>query len=213
MAIFYGVSHVDLAVTNLAASLRVYEGCLGFRVLRREEGFVELDATPIRIRLIETKRPESRGSIRIQSPQVELALEELLAAGCTAQYPAMRTPQQELVGSVRDPDGHVLTAWRDLTEDEYEKAPELPKALVWNADAEALLKSLLKSVPFLFRSLARNKVTREAESLAKMRIVTREEVIRGFILASPRVTRGRNRKPLEDHGIQVDLYQADWDAD
>ncbi len=34
-----------------------------------------------------------------------------------------------------------------------------------------------------------------------------------YILASPKVTRGRNRQPLLDHGIDVDRYQADWDAD
>jgi hypothetical protein len=53
-----------------------------------------------------------------------------------------------------------------------------------------------------------------AEELAGSRnLVTREEVIRGFILASPRVTRPRNRQPLLDHGVDVDRYRDDWDAD
>lgn len=55
---------------------------------------------------------------------------------------------------------------------------------------------------------------RTAEDLAGARnLVTREEVVRGYIVASPRVTRGRKRQPLIDHGIVVTRYQADWDAD
>ncbi|MEP7099780.1 MAG: DUF2621 family protein [Burkholderiales bacterium] len=104
--------------------------------------------------------------------------------------------------------------WRPLSEDEYDAVPELPKKLVWASDADALLKQLLQGVPALFRALARRKVARVVEELsARSRFVTREEVIRGYILASPRVTRGRSRKPLIDAGIDVDRYQADWDAD
>ena len=40
-----------------------------------------------------------------------------------------------------------------------------------------------------------------------------EQVIRGYILSSPRITRGRNRKPLVEAGIDVERYRADWDAD
>jgi hypothetical protein len=115
---------------------------------------------------------------------------------------------------VRDPDGNILSVWRELTEDELDVVPALPKELTWTEDAETFLQSLLRSVPALFRALARYRVTREAEALAaRTRVVTREEVIRGYILASPKVTRGRNRKPLIEHGVDVDKYKADWDAD
>src|SRR5262249_55555252 len=120
----------------------------------------------------------------------------------------------ELVGVSRDPDGNILQVYRPLTEDEYDAEPEIPKEMTWDADAEALLKSLLKSVPVLFRALARRKITRVAEELAqKTHRVTPEEVIRGTILASAKVTRGRNRKALLEHGVDIDKYQADWDAD
>jgi len=72
---------------------------------------------------------------------------------------------------------------------------------------------LLKGVPALFRALARRKVTRVTESLAgPQHSVGTEDVIRGFILASPRITRERNRKPLLEAGIDVCRYQAEWDA-
>lgn len=214
MANFFGLSHVDIAVSDLSRALKIYEGCIGFAVKQQGEGFADLEATPIRIRLLVTKKPEARAAIRVQSSEVEAGIDALVKAGCALLYPATRTPQQELVGSVRDPDGNIIAVWRELSEDEYDFVPALPKELTWTEDAEGLLQSLLKSVPALFRALARYRVTREAELLAeRTRVVSREEVIRGFILASPKVTRGRNRKPLVDHGIDVDKYQADWDAD
>lgn len=214
MASFFGLSHVDIAVTNLDRAITIYGKCLGFSVLQRGDGYADLEATPIKIRLLEAQRPEARASVRIQAPQVEAGIDALIDAGCTLLYPAARTPLQELLGSVRDPDGNIITVWRELSEDEYNFVPALPKELTWTEDGEALLQGLLKSVPALFRALARYRVTREAEQLAeRTRVVTREEVIRGFILASPKVTRGRNRKPLIDQGIDVEKYRADWDAD
>jgi hypothetical protein len=135
-------------------------------------------------------------------------------AGARALYPIYRTPAQELCGAVQDGDGNSIIVWRPLTEDEYDVVPPVPKVMTWAPDAEALLKSLLRSVPALFRALARRRVALVAEELAGVRkLVTREDVIRGFILASPKVTRGRNRQPLVDHGIDVDAYKADWEAD
>jgi hypothetical protein len=214
MALFFGVSHVDVAVTDIDRALGVYRGCLGFTVTGRGEGFADLDATPIKIRLLQTSRPEARSAIRVQSPQVEAGIDALVASGCALLYAAARTPQQELVGSVRDLDGNIISVWRELTEDEYDFVPALPKELTWTEDAEALLQALLRAVPALFRALARYRVTREAELLAaRTRVVSREEVIRGYILASPKVTRGRNRKPLMDQGIDVEKYKADWESD
>lgn len=214
MASFFGLSHVDIAVTNLDRAIAIYGTCLGFALSHRGDGHADLEATPVKIRLLETQRPEARASVRIQAPHVEAGIDALIDAGCTLLYPAARTPLQELVGSVRDPDGNIITVWRELSEDEYNFVPALPKELSWTEDGEALLQALLKGVPALFRALARYRVTREAEALAeRTRVVTREEVIRGFILASPKVTRGRNRKPLIDQGIDVEKYRADWDAD
>lgn len=214
MALFFGISHVDIAVSDIDRALELYVGCLGFSVVTRGEGFADLDAAPLKLRLLVTRKPEARAAIRVQAPKVEEGLDALVQAGCALLYPAMRTAQQELVGSVRDPDGNIISVWRELTEDELDFVPALPKELTWTEDAESFLQSLLRSVPALFRALARYRVTREAESLAaRTRVVTREEVIRGFILASPKVTRGRNRKPLLEHGVDVDRYQADWDAD
>jgi hypothetical protein len=126
----------------------------------------------------------------------------------------MRTEEQELIAQLADADGHTLVIWRELTEDEYAFVPELPKESVWRPEAEELLKSLLKSVPALFRALARWRVSRNAEGLAAAtRIVSREHVIRSFILSSAKVTRYRVRKPLADHGIDPEKYADDFAAE
>ena len=43
---------------------------------------------------------------------------------------AAGTPEQELFAQVTDSDGHILTLWRELSEDEYGYVPELPKRAV-----------------------------------------------------------------------------------
>lgn len=211
---FFGVSHVDLPVTDLERSLRLYATATGFPVRARGEGFADVDTGGVLLRLVETRKPEHHASIRLQAGAIEGGLAALIEAGAASLYAPMRTPSQELVGAVRDPDGHTIYVWRALSEDEYDHLPALPTKLTWDPEADALLRSLLKRVPALFRMLARFRVTRVAEDLAEQtRRVSREEVIRAYILASPRVTRGRNRQPLIDHGIDVDRYGADWAAD
>jgi hypothetical protein len=69
----------------------------------------------------------------------------------------------------------------------------------------------LTRVPSLFRGLARRRVVQEAEELAEARAVGREEVIRGYIRSSARITRGRVKKPLIEHGIDPEAYRADFE--
>lgn len=213
-AIFYGLSHIDVPVTDLARAERLYHGATGFPVQGRGEGWLDVEAGGMRLRLVLTRRPEHTVTLRLQAPAVDEALAALVAAGATQLYSATRTPEQELLAAARDPDGNVVYVWRPLTEDEFDFVPELPKEMTWTVDADAFLKSLLGSVPALFRALARRRVVAVTEELAgSTNLVTREEVIRGFILASPRVTRPRNRQPLIDHGVDVERYREDWDAD
>lgn len=211
---FFGLSHVDVPVSDLQRALAFYRDAIGLSERQRGEGWVDLDAGSCALRLLLTRAPEHRVSLRIESPTVEASIEHLQRSGAKLVSPAARMADQSLVGALQDPDGHTIYIWRALTEDEYDFVPELPTALAWHPEADALLKSLLRSVPALFRALARRRVVGVAEELAaRTMVVTREEVIRGYILASPKVTRGRNRQPLIEHGVDVDRYRADWDAD
>ncbi len=208
----FGISHVELAVTDLPRARRLYEGTLGLAVKKEGDGFVDLDAGTVLVRLYETARVEQKVALRMQVGDVWEAWKRLIDGGARPLYEPMRTAQLEVMGSVSDADGHALTVWRALSEDEYGFLPDLPKAGEWRTDAEELLKSLLTGVPSLFRGLARRKVVQEAEALADDHAVGREDVIRAYIRANARITRHRVKKPLEAHGIDPARYQADFDS-
>jgi catechol 2,3-dioxygenase-like lactoylglutathione lyase family enzyme len=208
---FHGVSHVDLAVSNLARAKRLYSDGLGFPVLREGEGYCDLDAHSLHLRLLESRTIEYRSAIRLQVVNVADAWSKLVELGARALYEPVRTDQLELAGSVADPDGHCLTVWRAMSEDEYGFLPALPKEQSWLPEAEQLLKSLLTRVPSLFRGLARRKVAREAEELAAGRDVSREDVIRAYIRSNAKITRSRVRAPLVEHGVDLEQYRADFD--
>ncbi|HET9934202.1 MAG TPA: DUF2621 family protein [Polyangiaceae bacterium] len=210
---FHGLSHVDVSVTDLERALKLYRDGLGFPVTSRGEGWVELNAATAAIRLIESPSVERRASLRIEAVSVERGADQLVAAGAAVVYPATRTPLMTLEACLHDADRNAITLWRALTEDEYGFDPELPSQQRWDADAEALLKSLLHSVPALFRGLARRKVVKEAESRAgSVGRVTRDLTIRSFISAQSPPNRRRLLEPLRARGIDPDAYKDEFEA-
>jgi catechol 2,3-dioxygenase-like lactoylglutathione lyase family enzyme len=211
---FFGVSHIDIPVADLARAQAFWGDALGLNPAKRGEGFVDLDSGSVLLRLVEVGRVEHPVSVRVNVRDVQAAYDALLQAGARSLYEPMRTPALELVACVADPDGHSVAVWRELTEDEYGFTPELPKQGEWQADSEALLKSLLSPVPALFRALARRKVTRVVEELAgnDRSPVTREHVIRGYILSSAKITRYRLIEPLRENGIDPDRYRDEFEA-
>ena len=210
----FGITHADLPTTDLARALRIHRDLLGFCETARGDGWIDLDAGgTIALRLMQVARVEHRCLLRVRVGDVQACVDALVANGLSLTLAAQRSAESTLSATLQDQDGHAICVWRHLSEDEYDTAPELPKVKAWTPEADALLKQLLKGVPALFRALARRKVTRVTESLADPgHGVGTEEVIRGFILASPRITRERNRKPLVEAGIDVSRYQAEWDA-
>lgn len=210
---FFGITHVDVPVADLERANTFWGDQIGLQESRRGEGFVELDSGSVVLRLIQVGKVEHPVSLRVHVGDVQRAYEHLLATGGNALYEPMRTPALELEARVTDPDGNTAIVWRELTEDEYDFVPELPKQGQWDKDAEQLLKALLSHVPALFRALARRKVTRMVEFLAgeDRSIVTREHVIRGYILSSAKITRYRLVEPLRAEGIDPDKYQAEFD--
>jgi catechol 2,3-dioxygenase-like lactoylglutathione lyase family enzyme len=209
----FGISHVDMPVSDLVRSEKIFVDVLGFHVKKRGDGWIDLDAGACTLRLVRTRKVEHPVTVRVLTSDVDGVLRSLRAHGATLMYPPTRTPAQELIAQVSDPDGHGIIVWRELTEDEYDFVPEVPKAMTWMPEAESLLQSLLASVPALFRALARRKVARTTEDLAgASNLVTREHVIRGYILASAKITRYRLRQPLVDHGINPAHYAAEFEA-
>lgn len=210
---YYGVSHLIVPVTDLQRTIKLWSEAMGFSVLRRGDGYADIDSGNVAIRLMQVPAIESRVSLRIPVRNVQEACQILLRSGATPRYEPTRTPELEEMACVDDPDGHALILWRELTEDEWGFTPALPTQGEWQAEAEQLLQRLLSHVPALFRMLARRKTTRVIEQLARENnsAVTREIVIKGYITASAKVTRYRLVGPLRAEGIDPDDYREEFD--
>lgn len=210
---FHGISHVDVQVTNLTQSRNFWNNVIGFSVKSEGSGFVEIDSGNVAIRLIEVPAVEQTTTIRISVANVSKTYQQLINAGANSRYEPMKTPDLEKIACITDQNGHSIILWRALSEDEWDFVPELPKTGEWHADAEDLVVNLLSHVPAFFRMLARRKVTRVVEELAREddSAVTREHVIKGYITSSAKVTRSRLIEPLKAEGINPEDYQAEFD--
>lgn len=210
---FSGISHVDLPVTNIERASKIWRDIIGLTESKKGEGFVDLDSGNMAIRLIEVSEVKNPVSVRILVQNLQTAYELILKANTKSAYEPMRTDALEEIACVTDEDGHSIILWRLLNEDEWDFIPQLPKEGEWYPDAEDLLKRLLSYVPAMFRALARRKVTRVVEMLAKeaQSAVTREHVIKGYITSSAKLTRDRLIEPLKKEGINPDDYREEFD--
>ena len=210
---FFGISHLVVPVTDLQRSAALWCDVMGFAAVQRGDGFVDIDTGSASLRLLQVQNVEASVALRLQVGDVAAAYAALLAAGATSRYAPVKTPQLEEMACVNDADGHAITLWRALSEDEWGFVPDLPKQGEWLPEAEDLLKRLLAHVPALFRMLARRKTTRVIEQLAQeaQSPVTRDLVIKGYITASAKVTRFRLVEPLKAEGIDPAQYQAEFD--
>ncbi len=211
---FFGVSHIDVPVTNFARAEVLWSKVIGLKDVKRGEGFVDLDSGSVILRLVQVSQVSRPVSLRVSVPDVQRAFDLLIQSGGRALYEAQRTPALELEAHVADHDGNSIIVWRELSEDEYGFVPVLPKQGAWNSDAEALLNDLLSYVPALFRSMARRKVTNIIEEVAGYdhSAVVREHVIRGYILSSAKIKRDRLIEPLKKCGIDPSNYKEEFDA-
>lgn len=209
----FGVSHIDVPVADLERSAQFFAAAFGFSRRQVGIGWLDLDASSLAIRLVETAGGMRHATLRVQVADPANVLRGVIEAGGTRMHDAMRTPDHELVATARDLDGNALVLWRVLTEDEYDHAPELPTVREWSPEAVTLLKSLLLAVPAIFRSLARRKVVRVVEELEAGGRIREIDVVRGYILASAKVTRGRLRTPLVRHGFDPEQFRAEFEAE
>ncbi len=211
---FFGVTHLDVPVCDLARSEAFWGNLIGLQKVKHGEGFVDMDSGNVILRLIQVSHVSRPVTLRVSVPDVQAAFDKLIAAGGRVMYEVQRTPALELEAHVADPDGNTVVVWRELSEDEYGFVPELPKQGEWQKEAEDLFNALLKHVPALFRSMARRKVTKIIEEVAgyDRSPVTREHVIRGYILASAKIKRDRLIEPLKACGINPDNYKEEFEA-
>ncbi len=211
---FFGVTHIHVPVADLTRAEDFWGKLIGLKESKRGEGFVDLDSGSVILRLIQVAEVSRPVSLRVSVPDVRRAFDLLIQSGGRPLYEAQRTPALELEAHVADPDGNTVIVWRELSEDEYGFTPDLPKEGEWQPEAETLFNDLLSYVPALFRSMARRKVTKIIEEVAGYdhSPVTREHVIRGYILSSAKIKRDRLIEPLKKCGIDPDKYREEFDA-
>lgn len=211
---FFGVTHVDVPVSDFSRAEAFWGKLIGLNEVKRGEGFIDLDSGSVILRLVQVQQVTRPVTLRVNVHDVQRAYDTLSQAGGRPLYEVQRTPALELEAHVADPDGNIVIVWRELSEDEYGFTPELPKQGEWKPESETLLNELLSYVPALFRSMARRKVTRIIEEVAGYdnSPVTREHVIRGYILSSAKIKRDRLVEPLKKCGIDPEKYPEEFDA-
>ncbi|PFA67750.1 hypothetical protein CN378_09510 [Bacillus sp. AFS015802] len=81
---------------------------------------------------------------------------------------------------------------------------------LWGEDEKKMLNELVTPVPELFRDVAKQKIAGKIGELAlneRAEAITRELVIRGYILATPKRDHKFLRKKLDDMQIEVTPYE------
>lgn len=81
---------------------------------------------------------------------------------------------------------------------------------MWNDEEKVLLEELVSPVPELFRDVARHKIASKIGEVALMKkhtTITREILIEGYIIATPKRDHKFLRKKLKQKDINVAPYE------
>ncbi|MEW9668723.1 DUF2621 family protein [Ammoniphilus sp. 3BR4] len=76
----------------------------------------------------------------------------------------------------------------------------------WQREAQELLEELLKPIPVFVRPMARKGIEKKIVDVAEGE-VTKEAVIRGYLIASPGDMQERAVKMLKAKGIDLTPYE------
>jgi hypothetical protein len=77
----------------------------------------------------------------------------------------------------------------------------------WNTDAKELLEGLLKPIPIFARPMARKGIEKKIIEVTEGEAVTQEDVIKGYIIASPGAMQDRAVKLLKAKNIDLTPYE------
>src|ERR1035437_5446331 len=103
---FFGVSHIDVPVSDLARAEALWGKVIGLKEVKRGEGFVDLDSGSVILRLVQVSQVSRPVTLRVSVSDVQRAFETLIQSGGRALYEAQRTPAMELEAHVADLDGN-----------------------------------------------------------------------------------------------------------
>lgn len=77
----------------------------------------------------------------------------------------------------------------------------------WNQDAKDFLEELVKPIPAFVRPMAKKKIEAKILEAAEGEFVTKEDVVKGYILSSPGDMQERAVKLLKAKGIDLSPYE------
>ena len=118
----YGLTHIALAVRDLARSTRFYQDLLGAQIVYRDSTFVQLQTPGSRDVIVLLRKPRQAGKVggvvhfgfRLRRPQdIATALIAVRAAGGTVKSTGEFVPGEPYVFAA-DPDGYELELWYEL---------------------------------------------------------------------------------------------------
>lgn len=211
----FGISHVVLPVHDLELARCFYSLTMGCEEELADQNFLELSNGFFRLRLELQVIPLSPVTLWIECDQIMESCLALCAIG--AELLQAEEHQVGLAKALlRDPFGHTLILWRNLSEDELDTPPALPKTQAWLPEAEVLVHILLKEVPDAFRAGARKASVLEAEYLSQEsneNQVSKYSAILGCIRSAPLFRRDMLKEPLDRQGVDWQLYQAEFEPD
>ena len=82
---------------------------------------------------------------------------------------------------------------------------------LWKKEEKQFLEELVSPVPELFRDVARQKIASKIGELAlekKENSITRDTLIQGYIIATPKRDHRFLKKKLKEKGIPLEQYEA-----
>jgi hypothetical protein len=96
---------------------------------------------------------------------------------------------------------------------DIEFAGEMDQRMQWTSDAGEKFDAMLNDVPVMFRGMAKSMASAAAEKVAGERGATEvgyEDMVRGFIKATPGHMRNGLKQIFAAHGVDLEKYQGDF---
>lgn len=78
----------------------------------------------------------------------------------------------------------------------------------WNQDAQDLLEELVQPIPVFVRPMAKKKIENIILGGVEGEIVTKDDVVKGYIIASPGDMQERAVKLLKAKGIDLAQFET-----
>jgi hypothetical protein len=207
---FFSLSHIEIPVDNLNEGAILYKNSFDLEIHSEYPDYIDLELGFIKFRVIEKINKKHISFLRFEVPSLDECYKKLIDLGFKCILEPYRKNNKELESRLIDPYNNIISLWRELTEDELDTPPVLNTNKQWDKEANEVLQTLLKNVPFMFRKLARERSVKESEALSINNIVDVRTAIRGYITATPDIMKERVKKHISEIGFSPNDFLEDF---